>query len=359
MSTWGPMSIDVIRAVTRSRVGALSASDAERARPAPPTGPCARSALSRSSPARGPEGTAARNTTDGTRIPAREDPQHRHHRPHRRGQDHDHRAHPLLHRPHPQDRRGPRRHRRHGHWSRSRSAASRSTRPRPPAQWRDGQINLIDTPGHVDFTAEVERSLRVLDGAVAVFDAVEGVEPQSETVWRQANKYNVPRICFVNKMDGSAPTSSAARHDPATASAPPPRSCSSRSAPKSEFKGIIDLVEMKAIVWPLDDDTRARRSRSSTSPPRDRATPRRWRHELARDDRGHVDDAPAGEVPHRRGDHRRRDPRRDPQRHARASSSCRCSAARRSRTRACSACSTASSTTCPPARHPADRGAPT
>src|SRR5207302_1299843 len=83
--------------------------------------------------------------------------------------------------------------------------------------WRDHQINIIDTPGHVDFTIEVERSLRVLDGACAVFDAVNGVEPQSETVWRQADKYKVPRICFINKMDWLGSTArSSSRKPPST-----------------------------------------------------------------------------------------------------------------------------------------------
>ena len=116
-------------------------------------------------------------------------------------------------------------------------------------KWRDNWINIIDTPGHVDFTVEVERSLRVLDGAVAVFDAVAGVEPQTETVWRQANKYHVPRICFVNKMDRIGAdferTVSMIRDRldalPAVTQLP--------IGSESEFLGVIDLLEGKALIW--------------------------------------------------------------------------------------------------------------
>src|ERR1700753_2392032 len=115
--------------------------------------------------------------------------------------------------------------------------------------WKDHRINIIDTPGHVDFTIEVERSLRVLDGACTVFDGVAGVEPQSETVWRQADKYHVPRICFVNKMDRAGANFT--------------RSVDSirerlgvRAIPiqmplglEDQHKGVIDLIKMQAIVF--------------------------------------------------------------------------------------------------------------
>jgi elongation factor G len=115
--------------------------------------------------------------------------------------------------------------------------------------WRDHRINIIDTPGHVDFTAEVERSLRVLDGAVAVFDSVAGVEPQSETVWRQADKYRVPRICFVNKMDRIGANflrtfeqiKSKLQGNPVAIHLP--------IGSEDKFAGVIDLIRMKAIRW--------------------------------------------------------------------------------------------------------------
>ncbi len=119
--------------------------------------------------------------------------------------------------------------------------------------WNDHVINIIDTPGHVDFTVEVERSLRVLDGAVAVFDGVAGVEPQSETVWRQADKYNVPRICFINKMDrtgadfygGVASIVDRLGANPVVLQLP--------IGSEGDFAGVVDLVEMHALVWKGED----------------------------------------------------------------------------------------------------------
>ncbi|MEO5819269.1 MAG: elongation factor G [Vicinamibacteraceae bacterium] len=115
--------------------------------------------------------------------------------------------------------------------------------------WRDIKINIIDTPGHVDFTAEVERSLRVLDGACAVFDAVSGVEPQSETVWRQADKYRVPRICFVNKMDRIGADFKATLGQIETKLQANPVAIQLPIGSEDKFKGVVDLVRMKAITY--------------------------------------------------------------------------------------------------------------
>ncbi|WP_298740546.1 elongation factor G [uncultured Microbacterium sp.] len=118
--------------------------------------------------------------------------------------------------------------------------------------WNKNQINIIDTPGHVDFTVEVERSLRVLDGAVAVFDGKEGVEPQSETVWRQADKYNVPRICFVNKMDKLGADFYFTVDTIIKRLGAKPLVIQLPIGAESDFLGVIDLVEMRALVWPGD-----------------------------------------------------------------------------------------------------------
>jgi elongation factor G len=115
--------------------------------------------------------------------------------------------------------------------------------------WKDTRINIIDTPGHVDFTAEVERSLRVLDGAVAVFDSVAGVEPQSETVWRQADKYGVPRIAFMNKMDRAGADFFASMESMKKRLEANPVPVQIPLGSEENFKGVIDLIEMKAIVY--------------------------------------------------------------------------------------------------------------
>jgi elongation factor G len=119
--------------------------------------------------------------------------------------------------------------------------------------WRDIRINIIDTPGHVDFTAEVERSLRVLDGAVAVFDAVHGVQPQSEKVWRQADKYGVPRICFINKIDKMGADFEHAVDTIRKRLSAKPVAIQIPIGQEDKFKGVIDLINMKAVVW--QDDT--------------------------------------------------------------------------------------------------------
>ncbi|MGH6890965.1 MAG: elongation factor G, partial [Dongiaceae bacterium] len=116
-------------------------------------------------------------------------------------------------------------------------------------QWRDHRINIIDTPGHVDFTIEVERSLRVLDGAVTVFDSVAGVEPQSETVWRQADKYGVPRICFVNKMDRTGADFHRCVQMIKDRLGAKPLVIQLPIGVESEFAGLVDLVAMKGLIW--------------------------------------------------------------------------------------------------------------
>ena len=144
-------------------------------------------------------------------------------------------------------------------------------------KWRDTWINIIDTPGHVDFTVEVERSLRVLDGAVAVFDAVAGVEPQTETVWRQANKYNVPRICFVNKMDRVGADYMRCvdmikdRLDATVALTQLPIGA------ESEFRGVVDLLSKKALVW---DSEMGETFEETDIPDAMKADVEHWRHEL-------------------------------------------------------------------------------
>src|SRR6476619_5312936 len=116
-------------------------------------------------------------------------------------------------------------------------------------EWDGHRINILDTPGHVDFTVEVERSLRVLDGAIAIFDSVAGVEPQSETVWRQADKYRVPRIAYVNKMDRTGADFERAVETMRERLGAHPLPIQLPIGEEDQFKGVVDLIENKALVW--------------------------------------------------------------------------------------------------------------
>jgi elongation factor G len=157
-------------------------------------------------------------------------------------------------------------------------------------QWQDCQINILDTPGHVDFTVEVERSLRVLDGAVAVFDGVAGVEPQSETVWRQANKYSVPRICFVNKLDRVGANFYRCVEMIKERLSATPAVLQIPIGNEGTFRGVIDLVEMKALVWPLDDDSEGAKFEVVDIPDDMADEAAQWRQELL-ETVAHVDDS--------------------------------------------------------------------
>jgi len=142
--------------------------------------------------------------------------------------------------------------------------------------WKGHTINLIDTPGHVDFTAEVERSLRVLDGMVAVFDAKEGVEAQSETVWRQADKYDVPRMCVINKMDKPGADFEASFASLRTRLHANPVALSIPIGAEQHFCGLIDLLTMRAVYF--DEEQKGQRVRTADIPPELREEAQRWRH---------------------------------------------------------------------------------
>ena len=209
--------------------------------------------------------------------------------------------------------------------------------------WREKRLNIIDTPGHVDFTIEVERSLRVLDGAVCCLDANAGVEPQTETVWRQADKYKVPRIVFINKMDklGADFFNCVKMIEDRLCARPLVAKLPVGS--ESDFKGVVDLVTMKAIIWEEEGLGAAFHEEDIPADLADRAA--EYREKLVEtaveQDEAAMEAYLDGEEPAE--DTLRALIRRAPS----ISTSCRCCAARRSRTRACRRCSTPSSTICP------------
>ena len=184
--------------------------------------------------------------------------------------------------------------------------------------WRGHTINILDTPGHVDFTVEVERSLRVLDGAVAVYDGVAGVEPQTETVWRQADKYNVPRMCFVNKLDRTGADFFRCVQMMIDRLGATPLVLQLPIGAEADFIGVVDLVEMRALTW-RGETAMGEKYQIEPIPSEITALGRRMAREAARDPvRGGRRDPRA--VPGRRADQRRaaqgRHPARDDRRQA-------------------------------------------
>ena len=179
--------------------------------------------------------------------------------------------------------------------------------------WRDNRINIIDTPGHVDFTIEVERSLRVLDGAVAVFCAVGGVEPQSETVWRQADKYRVPRVAFINKMDRVGAEFERVVQEMRDKLKATPLLLHLPIGAEEKFTGLVDLIDRKALIW--DEDRLGANYRVDGDPGRiegaGRGIPRQDDRDARRSRRAHH-----GALSRRQGARARPDSRRDSRRHA-------------------------------------------
>ena len=210
-------------------------------------------------------------------------------------------------------------------------------------EWKDHRINIIDTPGHVDFTVEVERSLRVLDGAIALFDSVAGVEPQSETVWRQADKYKVPRIAYVNKMDRTGADFFAAVETMRDRLGANPLPIQIPIGEEADFTGVVDLIENKALVWKDELGHRVRvrggpRGAQGARPRAPHPSDRGLRRLRRRADGG---------LPQRGGDPPRADRQVAAPRHPRHQGDAGPAAAPRSRTRACSRCSTRSSSCFP------------
>ena len=211
--------------------------------------------------------------------------------------------------------------------------------------WKDHQINIIDTPGHVDFTVEVERSLRVLDGAVAVFDGVAGVEPQSQTVWRQADRYKVPRICFVNKLDRTGASFDFCVQTIKNRLNAIPAVLQLPIGSEGGFIGVVDLVQMRALTW--RGETTIGEDYTVEEIPADMVEKAETAHhaliELVADYDDDLMEAYLTDEESIDSGAARRGPSAAPCCPPRSPP---CSAAARSRTRACSRCSTRSSRTC-------------